>query len=274
MKIVDKVKLGTDPEVFLVDTQTREVISAEGIIGGTKELPKKISAVGHAVQEDNVMAEFNIPPAIDSESFSSDIQFVLDYLNKNTPENVEVLIEPSAYLNEKYLDTPQAKQFGCEPDFNVWLRDVNEAPSSSNTLRTCGGHIHIGYENQSMEVSEELIKFMDLYLGVPSILMDTDTRRREMYGKAGCFRFKSYGVEYRTLSNFWIKSDDLRKWAFTNTMRVVAAVNNKECISDELRDKIIKCINEQDKTLATELVKEFDIKLLIEKQTANESVIQ
>jgi hypothetical protein len=32
---------------------------------------------------------------------------------------------------------------------------------------------------------------------------DGTSVRRSLYGKAGCCRLKPYGVEYRTVSNFW-----------------------------------------------------------------------
>ena len=39
---------------------------------------------------------------------------------------------------------------------------------------------------------------MDLFLGVPSILIDPDTERRKMYGKAGDYRLKEYGRRNKT----------------------------------------------------------------------------
>lgn len=60
------------------------------------------------------------------------------------------------------------------------------------------GHIHIGYNNPEIEKSVDIIKAMDLFLGIPSILMDKDTLRRSRYGKAGAFRFKSYGKRKKT----------------------------------------------------------------------------
>ena len=34
---------------------------------------------------------------------------------------------------------------------------------------------------------------IDAYVGLPSILYDTDAERRKLYGKAGCFRLQPYG---------------------------------------------------------------------------------
>lgn len=259
MKKLLNIKLGADPEFFLFDNIKETVISAEGLIGGTKKKPIEISEVGHCIQEDNVMAEFNIPPAIDAESFSRDIQFVIDYIDNMLPTHIVPYIKPSFELNSEYLTTPQAKLFGCEPDMNVWKKAINAKPSSKTNLRTCGGHIHIGFDKPTLELQEEVIKAMDLFLGVPSIILDTDTRRREMYGKAGAFRFKNYGVEYRTLSNFWIETDELRQWAFNSTIDAINFLNEGNVITDELGKEIEDCINTQNVEKAKELINKFKL---------------
>lgn len=125
------------------------------------------------------------------------------------------------------------------------------------------GHIHIGYDDHDIETSLEIIKAMDLFLGVPSILLDEDKERRKLYGNAGCFRIKPYGVEYRTLSNFWIASEELTNWVFEQTLKAIEFVNNGHQISKELGKKIQDCINNQNVETATEIVEELNINIKI-----------
>ncbi len=173
------------------------------------------------------MVEFNIPPSATRLEFTDNINYVLDYLTLHAKQfDCTLDISASNELDKKYLNTKQAKMFGCDPDFNVYLKEPNNPPSPKSSLRTAGGHIHIGFENPDLEISEKIIYAMDMTLGLESITLDPDDRRREMYGKAGCFRIKEYGVEYRTLSNFWIGSDELMKWAFDKTMEAIELVNS------------------------------------------------
>lgn len=264
MSKIKSVTLGADPEFFLFDKLRNEVVSAEGLIGGTKNEPKIISEVGHSIQEDNVMVEYNIPPCIDSYSFSREIAFVIDYISKVTAPHLVPYISASAILADEFLKSEQALMFGCEPDFNVWTRSENASPSSSTNLRTAGGHIHIGYAEPSLEDSEEIVKAMDLFLGVPSILIDTDKERRKMYGKAGAFRFKPYGVEYRTLSNFWITNALYSQWAFEQTLLAIEFINSGNTIEidSELSQRIVNTINNCDEVEALKLVEEFKLKLV------------
>jgi hypothetical protein len=51
----------------------------------------------------------------------------------------------------------------------------------------------------------DTVKFIDLFTAIPAVLLDPGKKgkdRRNIYGKAGSFRYTPYGFEYRTLSNF------------------------------------------------------------------------
>jgi hypothetical protein len=99
---------------------------------------------------------------------------------------------------------------------------------------------------------------MDFYLGVPSVLMDKGEARKELYGKAGAMRLKSYGMEYRTLSNFWIFDQRLIGWVYEQTAKAVQAVEVGTSFK-ELRKTITNCINNNDKQLAQLLVDEYEL---------------
>jgi hypothetical protein len=80
-------------------------------------------------------------------------------------------------------------------------------------------------------------KQLDWSLGLGSMLFDNNPaakKRRSLYGAAGCFRPKSYGVEYRTLSNSWLASKELMEWVFATTKKSIEdlmdgkAYNNHE----------------------------------------------
>lgn len=267
---VKNIFIGADPELFL--KKDNEIVSAEGIIGGTKYEPKPIDKLGNAIQEDNVMIEFNIPPCNTKKYFLQNINFVKNYLSTFVKlKGYELSILSSANLDKKYLKSKQAKTFGCEPDYNVYLKDVNIPPSSKGTLRTCGGHIHIGYDNPNQETTEMIVYAMDICLGLDSIILDNDKLRRTMYGKAGSFRFKNYGVEYRTLSNFWIKNNKTISWAYDSTIKAIKLVNSGK-IKDILKlyeKDIQECIDSSDTKKSIEL--SLKINELVEK---SENIVQ
>lgn len=257
---ISNITIGADPEIFLVDKQGK-FKSAIGLIGGTKESPRPISNLGHAVQEDNVLGEFNIPPSKTAQEFSDNIQFCLNWFKDNI-QPLDIKISASGIFEDSELDNPIAREAGCNPDYNAWTELQNVAPDLSKfNLRSAGGHIAIGYDNPNVITSVEVIKVMDLFLGVPAIILDHDTKRRELYGKAGCYRIKSFGLEYRSLSNFWIATDELRQWAFDNTIKALTYLNKGKVIQEKDYEIIQTAINTNNKKYAVSLLKKYNIPL-------------
>lgn len=260
-----QIKLGCDPEAFL-QTVSGQLKSSIGLIGGSKECPLPIDTLGdgYAVQEDNVAIEFNIPPASGRSQFVESIQKTLDYLAQDVGARYGLTFsrESAASFPETELQDPRALVFGCDPDFNAWTEDVNPKPAAvDKTLRSCGGHVHIGYPKRGIKPTR-IIQFMDLFTGVPSVLMDKGERRKQLYGKAGAFRDKSYGVEYRTLSNFWIFHPRLIEWVWDNTNKAVLAAKSKVQLAEDDANLIQNCINNNDKGMAESLVKKFNLEVV------------
>lgn len=265
--MIHNFKIGADPELFFI--KNNKPFSVEGLIGGTKEFPKHIGNNGCALQEDNVMAEFNIPPCNNKEEFNNNIKFMLDSLDSIAKSNgAELSITPSAVFDKKSLSTLQAKEFGCSPDLNAYSFTENPRVEINEDIRVAGGHIHIGYNNPDPEINLVLVRVLDIFLGLPSVLLDKDDTRKEYYGNAGSYRNKPYGVEYRTLSNFWIATKELREWVFNQVKLAISFINNNEFseLTDNQWSSIELAINDSDESLALALEQEITSKVLKENK--------
>jgi hypothetical protein len=268
---INNITLGTDPELFL--KKDNKIISAIGKIGGSKSEPQPISDDGHFIQEDNVAIEYNIPACKTIEDWVYHHNFVKDYLEVLVAGmGCELAIQASAILDESELDNDIARLAGCEPDFDVWNECINEpADLSATNLRVCGGHISIGWDNPTQEQQLDVVKAMDATVGLKSVLLDSDTQRKSLYGKAGCFRFRNYGIEYRSLSNFWIKTDESLKWAWNTTMKAIDLVNSGKIEEvKELGSYIVEAINTNNKELAQELLNKIEVINNIKTKVTNE----
>lgn len=227
--------LGADPEIIVKSAATNLPSHMIGLIGGTKEKP--LPCLNGALQEDNVLLEFNINPASTEDMFVNHIKAVMEQGADLAAKHGRVLTElASVSFDEASLAQlpPEAWVFGCEPDSDALTGMQNAAPCAADKgLRSAGGHIHVGHESLTGNefIKRDMIITMDYLLGLWSVTRDADLRRRELYGKASAYRSKSYGVEYRTLSNFWIfKESDIRQ-AYQLTLQ---AFNSLEHIEELL----------------------------------------
>lgn len=258
-----KFKLGCDPEIFCLDSQNT-LRSAIDTFGGTKDDPRILTDLGNgfAVQEDNVALEFNIPPSESSDVFIKNINNVVSYLAKHAQDTFGLHFskESGVFFPPEQLMDIRALEFGCEPDYNAWTGRKNPRPTADNPfLRSAGGHVHVGIDAKLFSKDKcRIARLMDLHLGVPSVLMDNGVVRKELYGKAGAMRFKPYGLEYRTLSNFWVFSDVLNKWVWDATER---ALNDYESGVDvtDMEDLLTGTINNNNIRVASEMVVEYQL---------------
>lgn len=214
--------IGCDPELFV--KQKGVSISAHNLVKGTKEKPQKVGT--GFISTDGMALEVGIIPAATSGQYIRRLNQVLKELQAMIPRGLKLDISPVAYFSKEVMEaTPkQAKELGCIPDFNAWTGGMNPAPVAPDNMRSAGGHVHLGWTNDKDPFDPghfysciTLVKNLDYFLGVPSIILDSNTDRRQIYGKAGAFRAKPYGLEYRSLSNFWIVNPKLMRWVFDNT---------------------------------------------------------
>lgn len=208
------ILIGADPEFFVRSKKTNELISAHGLIAGTKQNPMPMGP-GHA-QVDGMALEINVPPARDAKEFIDGFNGVMDALKKELPDVVFDFSPVAHFGIDVIRDQPrEARELGCEPDFSAYTGKANPRPNADTPFRTASGHVHIGWtedqdigDQDHIDACNMLSKQLDFFLGLPSLVWDEDVTRRDLYGKAGCYRPKRYGMEYRTLSNAWLTDPD------------------------------------------------------------------
>jgi hypothetical protein len=280
------ITIGADIEVFLRDIKTGEIVSAEGFIKGSKEHPFVFDPSNQyfATSLDNVLAEFCIPPATTEEEWVKNLNKSLNYINSDMEKyGLCTAILPSTNLHERWLATPHSQLFGCEPDIDAYSEELNDTPGSNDfTLRSAGGHVHIGFANatvieekstnretienyvQNMDRQRvNLIKALDIFVGLPLVLEEPDNKRKELYGRAGAFRPKSYGVEYRTPSNYYLSTPETQRVMYQRIRQAISHMNATDgAIDEEFSWRTQMAINQNDKQAAKHLIEQINDKEL------------
>ena len=124
-------------------------------------------------------------------------------------------------------------QLGCDPSLNIY-GEIGNIPGDPRTLpyRFAGGHIHFGH-NWLLAAADRagcaaaVVADLDKVLGTWSVGVagpyESLKKRRTYYGLAGEFRIPPHGVEYRSLSNFWLASPGMFSLTFAVAARVFLA---------------------------------------------------
>ena len=235
------ITIGADPELLLRDRNTGAPVAVCGKLGGSKGSPEPLfpDSDSYGYQEDNVALEFNIPPVQRERDFARaitrGINGCIDLVRTRLGEDVEIDTACGRLFPEDLLEHPTAKQFGCSPDNDGYDGGSRIPPVSPDLLvtddgswRFVGGHVHLGYDSQ---VPPHIVATMcDLFLGLPSIGVDVQGERRKWYGSAGRYRETSYGIEYRTLSNFWLFDEDLTEGIAKRAFQLLHMLSDtKDC---------------------------------------------
>jgi hypothetical protein len=230
--------IGTDPEVFLWDRKSKEFVSAAGFFPGTKKEPYKVNK--GAIQVDGVALEFNIDPAESEDEFFDNVKTVHQQMEKMVQEvnpNWEIKHTPYATFSKKLWDTvpEEARELGCDPDFTSPEGVVSPNPTDRilaaakrggyGAIRTASGHIHIGFADKKVDPGDAM-HFEDCRFVADSFRMksifhpriDEECTRLSFYGGIGAFRPKPYGVELRSPSNYWLRSEQAIRGVYKSTL--------------------------------------------------------
>jgi hypothetical protein len=189
VQLVDGITLGCDPELMVIDRTTGNLISAQYFFG-----LNKWDAVGF----DGLLLEYRPAPSVDE-------TVVID--------NIYNLIAASRHRLNACAMFPNLMLAGIS-SFHGGAAVAKNIKTGAAVVQpgaklTAGFHLHYGLPNiilgyQKKFVAQQIVKALDYYVGIPSIIPEgnTDSYRRTVqgleYGKPGMFRLDNRTLEYRT----------------------------------------------------------------------------
>jgi hypothetical protein len=228
IKVPCDPQVGADVELFVAKAEDGLIIPCVGLIEGTKEKPFRPPEMpeGYALQEDNVMLEFNIPTVRDGYNGRETMNQARRMVRRacEALELVPVWNIANWEFAPEALNTPQAQTIGCDVDYDAYTggKARTNTPRLTN-WRSCGGHIHLGGDFKCPDFVAAL--FAELFLSVVGMGIvahpGQQDIRKQWYGMPGVFRSKPYGIEYRTPDNKWAIDNGNAEW--TMDMAVACA---------------------------------------------------
>lgn len=267
MQSIHAMRLGCDPEFFF--TKDGKVVGSE------KAIPEVGFDTGGArLVRDGVQVEINPAPDTCRAYLVNNIAQAFRQIAKVMSEKgLEASFDRRIKMDREELLSlaPEARQLGCAPSISHYDKNFDIAKLVRGRVtkgRSAGGHIHIGVDGYSdsyqpyeavRERVDQLIPLLDVVVGNTWVIWDKDpsnATRRKLYGRAGECRLPSHGgVEYRTLSNFWLQHEALVSLVF-GMVRWAASVvidnAHTKTILDCVDPKdIVRAINKNDVDLAT-----------------------
>lgn len=152
---------------------------------------------------------------------------------------------------------------GCDPSENAYgLCGMPVDDGRKLPIRFAGGHIHFGIGKalaSNEPVRQRMMESLDAIMGVAAVSMAANIDkpvRRQYYGLPGEFRLPPHGLEYRTLSNFWLCSPAITHLVIDLAREAVkigfVGVNN---LIEADMDAVRACIVEHDVDLARKIIK-------------------
>lgn len=294
---IKDIMMGCDPEFFFADKNGK-------VVGSEKVLTKSDNR-DHGLVIDGVQAELNPAPSFCRELLASNIQGCFrDLRNVLQRRGIDVAVKVDSLVDitQAELDSlsEESKVFGCDPSTNIYEGGESKIKVDPKKYlkRSAGGHIHLGnsfkqyldkkYEvypsdkalenfhkvalriDQALKKSPDImVSVLDIIVGNTCVLMDRskgNKERRANYGRAGEYRVKPYGLEYRSLSNFWLRSYPLMSFVMGLCRFAVHCVSESTPENDYVkalfnavkREDIVKAINENDFDLAMKNFKKIE----------------
>lgn len=249
LKPVKDISFGCDPEGFFQ--------KGGKIIGAEKVIPADglTTGYGRPVVLDGVQFELNPQPRYSVRDLAQNISGAFGLLKnhlKSVPE-VTCCWKGVIEVEREELDSlsPKSRILGCAPSENVYGHKPFTIDPKTYPKRSAGGHLHLGvvgtnFFDYHTDERSRLVPLLDIFVGNTCVLLDRDpnaAERRQNYGRAGEHRKPTHGLEYRTLSNFWLKDYSLMSLVFSLAEIAIATLNTT-ILGQDLEQELVDTVKD------------------------------
>jgi hypothetical protein len=268
----DCPNLGADPEIFL-KAGNKLLPAFEFLPSKDKPMPYKFGytphltfTIGH-LYWDGFQAEYSMDngyscPALMTMYQRNALRTLLKIAQQHN-KNARLVLENVVKIPTTILQTGNDEHIalGCLPSMNAYDDSgIHVSNPRELTYRFAGGHVHLGYQSKVNVDKVRVVKNLDKILGIWAVgaAQNWDNPiRRKYYGKAGEYRRPKHGLEYRTLSNFFLSSPYIFEMVY-EIARAVYQLSEKDSVLDLwVHDETLTriAINECDVKMATDILK-------------------
>lgn len=256
-----EVTYGSDPEFMLFDRELNRIVSAIGVLNNDKHTPHDLGD-GFRVYADNVLVETSFNPTKSKDGIIDSIRKAIAKIHAHVGSRYH-LIANSAHIYEREdMMVQEAWAIGCDPNFNAYTMKENHPSGFKDFMRTGSCHLHIGHPLLSdPKAKANAVKLLDIYLGCASVIFDKDPTailRRSLYGRAGEYRPTPYGIEYRVLGGFPLRSPVLMDLVMDIVGHAIEFVDNgsvEEVLKSSDQDTVCSAINDCKPELAESVLR-------------------
>lgn len=248
LKPVPNIILGCDPELFL--ERDGRIIGSERVIPEAGLKPG--NSIKATVVRDGIQVELNPTASANMTMVGRSISTAFEMLAREVRkhEGVSISFRDLVDVERAELDalSETSRVLGCKPSKNIYgVRPITVDPKTY-TKRSAGGHAHFGLSLFSRSLFEErdnMVSPFDIFVGNTCTMIDRGPgakERRENYGRAGEYRTPTYGVEYRTLSNFWLRNYSLMTLVYGLSSIAISMIN-EGLQANPVEDELIEMVN-------------------------------
>lgn len=222
--------VGTDPEVFF--SKNGKVLPA-AIVFNKVAGSEVIETDSGKLIVDGAALEFQPNPSgYPAEVVNNLRDLMVVACDMAREYGTQIAMVPELPIDLKWCkDDPRLAIFGCSPDVSAWGEECTPGTidAAEHPYRYAGCHIHLGPDREFFRKDIGMFaKALDRTVGLASMAISEgqDSRRRGIYGRPGVYRHQPWGMEYRTPSNYILRSPETIEFIFRLATATIGLVHD------------------------------------------------